>query len=60
MRSQFLLIVPCGIETTLLFSATISYFLLIVPCGIETKCLEEGVAGHVLLLIVPCGIETNE
>ena len=55
-----LLIVPCGIETTmLLILISIMKLLLIVPCGIETK-VKPLFVSSLQLLIVPCGIETYE
>ena len=55
-----LLIVPYGIETSLILSPYKRLPLLIVPYGIETIVRKQRLVKVIKLLIVPYGIETIE
>ena len=56
---QDVLIVPYGIETSIVFFVTSSPLaVLIVPYGIETSAKLASADRHTEVLIVPYGIET--
>ena len=54
----FVLIVPCGMETTFLIVNFLMYVVLIVPCGMETP-IHARRTHNGAVLIVPCGMETH-
>ncbi len=59
LKTESLLIVPYGIETTVYNpSVLVGILLLIVPYGIETRNRLFGIR-YLSLLIVPYGIETR-